>query len=396
MRINRIDLKLLIGEERPAGNADAQPQGNPIHLFPEDRRTRQRPSYGAPASGRYEEIYLELGTDSGIDGCYGPIDAVAARVIDRQFRELLMGADALAGELQWDRLFRSDRHSRHGHVMMAISVVDNALWDVRGRYFGVPVYQLLGGATRDSVPAYASVMGVSHERQQLGEVARRLRDEGYRGLKWFTSHGPGEGVAGLKKNTELAVNVREAVGDHTDIMFDAFMSWDRDFARQWLRGVEAVGPSWLEEPFGPEMVDAYRDLRSRSATRIAGGEHIYGRWEAQRWLSNEMVDVLQPDPEWCGGISEITKICTLASVRGIPVVPHGHLVHSSLHVAASQSPAVVPMMEYITLGMPIRYHFEQDPPRPVQGAFRLPERPGFGISIDVTKIVRSHVWEVGH
>lgn len=392
MRVAKVDIVSLTGDRRPAFFGDAQPQGNPIHLYAEDRKNRRYPSLRSPRSGCYEATYLSLESDDGIVGCYGPIDQPAAVVIHHQLRDILIGADVLAGQLQWDRLHRSDRHSRHGHYLMAISAVDNALWDLRGKHFGAPVHQLLGGPTREGVAAYASVMAVSHHMPHLAAAAQALCAEGYSALKWFTTFGPGDGRDGLEANIKLAVDVREAVGGRIDLMFDAFMSWDREYARRWLRGVQQVNPAWLEEPFGPDQVRAYQDLRASSGIRIAGGEHLYGRWEAFRWLDERVVDVLQPDPEWCGGLSEATKICTLASVFEIPVVPHGHLTHASLHLAASQPPWVVPMIEYITTLMPIRHHFEVHPPAPVHGVFEIPDRSGFGIEIDEARVQRRETW----
>lgn len=392
MRIDKVEIVSLFGEERPPVLGHPQPQGNPIHLYTEDREKRRYPSLRSPKSGCFEATYLRLKTDDGLTGCYGPIDGPAAVVIHTQLRDFLIGAEVLAGELQWDRLHRSDRHSRHGHYMMAISAVDNAMWDLRGKHYGVPVHQLLGGPTRDRVNAYASVMAVTHQMPELATAAQELCTEGYSALKWFTTYGPGDGMPGLRANIDLAVHLREAVGDRADLMFDAFMSWDRDYARRWLEGVRTVGPAWLEEPYGPDQAQAYRELRACSPVRIAGGEHIYGRWEAHRWLSERFVDVLQPDPEWCGGISESVKICTLASVFDIPVIPHGHLTHASLHLAASQPPWVVPMIEYITNLMPVRHHFELHPPAPVGGAFEVPVQAGFGIEIDEARVRRQQTW----
>ena len=111
-------------------------------------------------------------------------------------------------------------------------------------------------------------------------------------------------------------------------------------------------------------------------------EHFYGRWEVSQFLAAGALNVVQADPEWCGGISELVKICSLASVHDVQVIPHGHSVHAALHVIASQSPMTCPLLEYLILKMNSYYHFEKNAPRPVNGRVALTERPGFGIELD--------------
>ena len=117
-------------------------------------------------------LYLKIHTDAGVTGLYGPIDVEAAVFVDRSFRRHLIGQDPLAHEALWDRIFRADRHSRGSHYIMGLSAIDNALWDLRGRLFGLPVYRLLGGSRR-KVQAYASCLGFSQEPAALQSKARQ-------------------------------------------------------------------------------------------------------------------------------------------------------------------------------------------------------------------------------
>jgi L-alanine-DL-glutamate epimerase-like enolase superfamily enzyme len=151
--------------------------------------------------------------------------------------------------------------------------------------------------------------------------------------------------------------------------------------------------SWLEEPLMPEQTAAYRELRASTGVRIAAGEHLFGRWEAQRWLEEGLVDVLQLDPEWCGGVSELIKIGTVASLHGAPLIPHGHGLYASLHAAAALPAEVVPMVEFITTLQPRRNHFDRNFPVPSDGGFELPELPGFGIEIDEERVESERVWD---
>ncbi len=118
---------------------------------------------------------------------------------------------------------------------------------------------------------------------------------------------------------------------------------------------------------------------------MASGEHFYGRWEVHEYLKAGAVTIVQADPEWCGGITELVKICTVASLHDARVIPHGHSLHAALHVVASQSPMTCPLVENLVLKMSSYYHFEKNPPVLKGAKFALPERPGFGIELDPAK-----------
>ena len=329
---------------------------------------------------------MSIATDDGLTGLYGPIDAQTIPILNQQLRAFLMGKNPLAGELVWDQLYRSDRHARSGHFMMAISAVDNALWDLRGRYLDAPVYRLLGGADRPEVPVYASTLGRSVQPDDIAATARGFQQEGFGAQKWFLPYGPGDGNPGLAHNIELAQGLREAVGPDTRLMYDAFSSWDLPYALRWAAGVEHTRPDWLEEPFLMDQVESYTELARRTSIPIATGEHLYSRWEADRLLRAGAMRIVQADPEWCGGVSELVKICTVASLYGAQVIPHGHNLHAALHVVASQSPAVCPRGEYLYDKMQDYYHFSKFNLRPEGGRIVLPEVPGFGLDWDEDRL----------
>jgi L-alanine-DL-glutamate epimerase-like enolase superfamily enzyme len=331
-------------------------------------------------------LYLKIRSGDGLEGIYGPIDKEAAIVVDQQLRGFLNGKDPLAIEALWDQMHRSNRHARHGHFLMAISAVDNALWDLRGRYFNAPVYRLLGGPTRPSVEAYGSCLGYSLEPEKMRARAVQLKNEGFRNQKWFLAFGPGSGAEGMRKNVEMVGILRDAVGDDVELMFDAFMGWDVTYAIAWAKQVEKHRPRWIEEAFQTEKVESFAQLRRATSIPVASGEHIYGRWEAHEYMKAGALNVLQSDPEWCGGTSELVKVCTVASLYDVQVIPHGHSLHAALHVIASQSPMTCPLLEYLITKMQSYYHFEKYQLKPVQGKIALPDRPGFGIELDESKI----------
>jgi L-rhamnonate dehydratase len=387
LKIAAVEIWQVQGHREALAGADHQYQVNQLDIYDE---YRPAPYHDSPnpvtRNQSVSAYYLKIRTDSGPDGFYGPIDKEVAIVIDEQLRPFLMGKDALAQEKLWDELYRSNRHARRGHYLMAISAVDNTLWDLRGRHFGVPVYRLLGGPTRPSVEAYASCLGYSLEPERLQQRALAIKNQGFRYEKWFLAYGPGDGYEGLKKNVEVVRLLREAVGDDIELMFDVYSGWDLNYALEWARQVERYRPHWLEEATQAEKIETFAQLRRGTSIPIASGEHIQGRWEVYDYLKADALNVVQCDPEWCGGTSELVKICALASIYDVPVIPHGHSLHAALHVIASQSPAVCPMAEYLVLKMQSYYHFEKHPPAIEHAHFALPDSPGYGIEWDDAKV----------
>ncbi len=386
IRISSVEMWRVDGRRDAIRGINGQYQVQPLHVYDEYRPKTYhdgRPeSVAAPTSA----LYIKIKTDAGLEGLYGPIDKEAATVVDQQLRGFLIGKDPLAGEEMWDQMYRSNRHSRHGLFMMAISAVDNALWDLRGRYFGVPVYKLLGGPTRGSVEAYASCLGYSLEPGAALRRAQDFKARGFRYEKWFLARGPGDGPGGMVENVALVKTLREAVGDGVDLMFDSFMGWTFDYAVAWAKQVEQYRPRWMEESFPPDQMESFVQLRRSTSIPVASGEHIYGRWEAQRYLNAGALNVLQCDPEWCGGVSELVKICTVASLHDAQVIPHGHSLHAAMHVVASQPPMTCPLVEYLVLKMEYLHHFEKYPPKLDGARIALPQRPGFGIEFDPAKV----------
>jgi L-alanine-DL-glutamate epimerase-like enolase superfamily enzyme len=340
-------------------------------------------------------LYLKIRCNEGLAGLYGPIDSEAAMFVDRFFRRHLIGQDPLACEAFWDRMFRASRHSRGSHYSMGLSAVDNALWDLRGRLFGLPVYRLLGGS-RKKVRAYASCLGFSQEPSALQAKARRLKQQGYRHQKWFVrDRGPSHGPEGLEEDVKVVRLLREAVGDDVDLMFDAFWKWDLQYALAWAKRTEQYNPRWIEEPFQTANLDAFIELSRETSIPVAAGEHFYSRYDVHKFLKADAIMVVQADPEWCGGVSELVKMCTLASVHGVNVIPHGHSIHAAMHVVASRPMEVCPLVEYLIQKMSTYYDFEKHQPKPVNGILELPDRPGFGIEFDDSKIedIRPVSWK---
>jgi L-rhamnonate dehydratase len=387
LKITAVEIWELRGHAESLRGIDQQYQINPLSIY-EDLRPKPYADSPNPTlqNSAVTALYLKIKTDGDAEGFYGPIDKEVALVVDEQLRPFLIGKDALAQEELWDQLYRSNRHSRRGFFLMAISAVDNTLWDLRGRYFKTPVYRLLGGPTRSTIEAYASCLGYSLELDKVQTRAAALKKEGYRYQKWFLAYGPGDGPEGMQKNVDLVRVLRQTVGDDTELMFDVYSGWDLTYALAWAKRVEQYRPRWIEEATQAEKIDSFAQLRKGTSIPVASGEHIQGRWEVYDYLKEGALSVVQCDPEWCGGISELQKICTVASIFDVPVIPHGHSLHAALHLIASQSPAVCPLAEYLILKMRQYYHFEKNGPAPKAAHFALPDGPGFAIELDDAKV----------
>src|SRR5580658_10445975 len=199
--IAAIEIWELRGHNETVRGIDQQYQVNPLDVYDELRPAPYRDSASpTTVNAAASALYLKIVAESGLEALYGPIDKEVAIVVDEQLRPFLIGKDALAQEKLWDQMYRSNRHARRGFFLMAISAVDNALWDLRGRYFHTPVYRLLGGPTRAAIEAYASCLGYSLEPEKAQARAAQIKSEGYRYQKWFLANGPGDGPEGLRKN----------------------------------------------------------------------------------------------------------------------------------------------------------------------------------------------------
>jgi L-rhamnonate dehydratase len=166
------------------------------------------------------------------------------------------------------------------------------------------------------------------------------------------------------------------------------MGWNLDYAIAWAKQVEQYRPRWIEEAFHVDKIESFVQLRKSTSVPVASGEHFYGRWETNDYLRAGAISVVQADPEWCGGVSELVKICHIASLYDAQVIPHGHSLHAALHVVASQSPMTCPLVEFLYSKMQSYYHFEKHALQPVKGHIALPERPGFGIELDPAKALK--------
>ncbi len=390
MKITGVRLSVLEGALEHTEPFWEERLIRPIDIYPEHKLEGANWT-PRTTDGRYriEAVFVEVDTDAGVSGIGGPITVEQGTIISRQMASFAIGQDPWATERIWDSIYRSQVHGRAGAAMMALSALDCALWDLKGKLAGVPVYRLLGGPTRVEIPAYASALGYSLDSELVQERARQMVEQGYRAMKWFFRHGPADGADGVRKNLELARTLRDSVGEDVDIMLDCWMSWNVPYTIAMANRLAELRPRWLEEPM---MADKEREgcalIRQKSPVQIATGEHQYTRWGLKGLMDSGSADILQPDIYWAGGISEVFKICSIASTYDLPVVPHGHSVPATAHLIAAQPSNVCPIIEYLIKWNDIHQHFWKNPLRPVGGVIRVPDRPGMGMEIDDAKVIR--------
>jgi L-rhamnonate dehydratase len=259
--------------------------------------------------------------------------------------------------------------------------VDLALWDVLGKLRREPVYALLGGKTKDHLPVYATT--------SRPDIAKSL---GFVGAKISCAYGPAEGDRGLEKNIALFREARQKVGEDFPLMMDCFMSLTVPYALKLAKALEPVKLKWMEECLPPDNYSGYVELRQglRGTTLVTTGEHEYTRYGYRQLLEGGCADILQPDITWVGGITEARSV---ASAYDIPVVPHGSSVYSyHLQYAFTNCP----LAEYINLSpkgeniVPYFGGLFPDEPLPKDGCIHLPDRPGFGVTLDKTDLERPY------
>ncbi len=351
-------------------------QSNVIHCMPDRDETR-----------KLTQSFVEVVTDEGITGIYGAIgNAAVLRYVKELYGPVVIGLDPMAHERIWDIMFRTSPRAYAGEALFALSAIDNAIWDIKCKALGVPLYTLLGGPTREKILAYANCAGFSYEKEDVIEAVKFLKASGFQAMKWYAPYGPGSGEEGFRKNVKLCETLREAGGDQMRIMLDVWSGWDLPYAAKMLDVLKSLDFYFLEEPLMPAMTDSYITLMKNEKMPIALGENIFLRWGFKRLLDGEKNAIFQPDPEWCGGITETQKIINLISAYDSRFCMHASSTQLSLQMSLAAAPNLVDMVEYILTVAPSIQYFFKTPIVPKDGYFTLPEHViGTGHDIDENK-----------
>jgi L-alanine-DL-glutamate epimerase-like enolase superfamily enzyme len=331
-------------------------------------------------------LIVEIECDDGTVGIGNAALAPHATktTIDTYLKPLLIGTDPLDSEYIWQSMYRRTLpFGRKGIGMVAMSAVDLAVWDAKGKILKQPVFKLLGGRTKPSLPVYASRL-YSQPTDTLAAEAKAYADEGFKAVKLRFGWGPKDGLEGMHKNVALVEAAREAVGDGVDIMADCYMGWTVEYARRMLRLLEPYNMRWVEEPVISDDLAGYAELRALGHVAISGGEHEYTLHGFRQALDLKAYDIVQFDVNRVGGITAAQKITDLCEAYDIPVIPHAGQMHN-YHISMSSYAA--PISEYfpkvpVEVGNELFWYIFDGEPVAENGHVNLSdEAPGFGLTL---------------
>jgi L-alanine-DL-glutamate epimerase-like enolase superfamily enzyme len=358
-------------------------------------------------------LLVEVETDEGLVGLgeaahFGGPMASTAQVIEHELRNYLIGQDPRQVEMLWERMHRrAYKHARGGIVIAAISGIDIALWDLRGKMAGMPLWQLLGGY-RKRVPAYATG-GFYAEGKGIKELAREMESyvkHGFRAVKMKVGRNPGVEMSPLRvmddrgqcevslsDDIERVAAVREAIGPDVKLMVDANGAWDVMTAVKMGRALEPYDIYWYEEPVWPDDVAGSVEVASKVNIAIAGYETCsYGIVDFNDYIKARAVHFVQPDVAWAGGLTESLKIAHMAQAANMPIAPHIHgsavAVAAAVHLLGavrngSMAETVYPAHALMTELVKEPFNVDR------KGEIELPDTPGLGIELD-PKVVKKY------
>jgi len=303
--------------------------------------------------------------------------------IDRYLAPLVVGHDPFDSAYLWEKMYRiTHAWGRRGVGMTVISAVDIAIWDLKGKLAGKPVFKLLGGRTKDAIPCYYSKL-YADNIDAMQQEAQQWLDNGFTMFKSRFGYGPKDGTRGVTENLKRVEAVREVVGYDCDLMLEAYMGWNLDYTRRMLPKLEKYEPRWLEEPVIAEDVNGYAEL-NKGPIPISGGEHEFGLIGCADLLRKGAVSVLQYDTNRVGGITAAQKINAVAEAFQVPVIPHAGQMHN-YHLTMAN--ANCPISEYfpvfdVEVGNELFYYVFKGDPDAVDGFLQLDDDlPGLGIEI---------------
>jgi len=334
-------------------------------------------------------IFVKVSTGTGLEGVGEAFNTLKDKATEEAVHYLahwLIGEDPLRIEHLWQTMYRCSRFPLGTIEMAALSSMEQALWDIAGKHFGTPVYNLLGGACRDKVRAYTHAGGRTPE--ELAQSALSLTRRGYTALKFvpFPDNYPQLSENELIKGTAARVKaVRESVGEDVDVCLDIHgMIFSPALAVRVAKILEEYRPFFLEEPLLHDNMEAWRGLSAKVDMPLATGERLFTRYGFRKTLERQIVDIIQPDPCACGGILETKKIAAMAETYYVYVAPHNPLgpVATAVctHIDASTPNFLI--QEHIPDDKPPRSEVVMEPLKVEDGYLKLPTKPGLGIELN--------------
>ncbi|WP_391571321.1 galactonate dehydratase [Cohnella sp.] len=350
-------------------------------------------------------LFLKIETDEGISGWGEPIIEGKARTVQAAVEELsgyLIGRNPLDIEDHWQTMYRGGFYRGGPILMSAIAGIDQALWDIKGKFHQAPIYQLMGGACRNRMKVYSWIGG--DRPSDVGEAALLAQAAGFKAVKMNATEEL-QYVDTHEKIDEVLARVaavREAVGPHFGIGIDFHGRVHKPMAKILAKELESYRPLFIEEPVLPENNEALREIARASQIPIATGERMFSRWDFKHLLSDGYVDIIQPDVSHAGGITECKKIASMAEAYDVALAPHCPLgpialaaclqVDATCHNAFIQEQSLGihynqgnDLLDYVADSSVFAY---------TDGYVAIPNGPGLGIEIDEAHVRK--MAEVGH
>lgn len=350
-------------------------------------------------------LFLKVETDEGIAGWGEPIVEGKAETVQTAVHEMedyLIGRDPMRIEDLWQTLYRAGFYRGGPVLMSAISGIDQALWDIKGKYFGAPVYQLLGGACRNKMQVYSWIAG--DRPSDIEQAARTAKANGFRAIKMNVTEELMY-IDSFRKVDEAVQRVaaaRRVLGNDFGIGLDFHGRVHKSMAKVLAKELEPYHPMFIEEPVLPQNNEALKEIAKHSSIPIATGERMFSRWDFKHVLADGIVDIVQPDLSHAGGITECKKIASMAEAYDVAFAPHCPLgpiaLASCLQVDATCHNAFIQeqslgihynqgndLLDYLKDASVFEYK---------DGYVRIPDRPGLGIEIDEEVVKKAA--ETGH
>lgn len=352
-------------------------------------------------------LFLKITTDEGIVGWGEPViegKAATVKAAVHEFMQQLMGENPLNIEDHWNMMYRSSFYRGGPILMSAISGIDQALWDIKGKYYNAPVHELMGGACRHSMKVYSWIGG--DRPIDTSNAAKKAYENGFSSIKMNATEELQyiDSFDKIESVVERVAGIREAVGNNLGIGIDFHGRVHRPMAKVLAKELEQFNPMFIEEPVLSENIEAIREMSQTTSIPIALGERLYSRWDFKPILESGYVDVIQPDLSHAGGITECKKIISMAEAYDVGAAPHCPLgpiaLASCLQVDATCHNSFIQEQSlgiHYNKGSDILDYiknkevFEFD-----NGYVKIPKGPGLGVEIDedlVRKMAeKGHDW----
>ena len=350
-------------------------------------------------------LFLKIETDEGIVGWGEPIIEGKAATVKAAVDELMQGLmdkDPMDIEHHWNNMYRGGFYRGGPILMSAISGIDQALWDIKGKYFNAPIYQLIGGKAKDKMKVYSWIGG--DRPDDIGNAAKAAKEQGFTAVKMNATDEMQylDSYKKIERVLERVAALREAVGMELEVGIDFHGRLHKPMAKVLAKELEQYHPMFIEEPVLPENNEALKEIAQHTSIPIATGERMFSRWQFKKLLADGYIDIIQPDLSHAGGITECKKIISMAEAYDVAAAPHCPLgpialaaclqVDATCHNAFIQEQSLG--IHYNTSNDLLDYLQDASVFKYDNGFVNIPSAPGLGITINEEKVIE--MAKIGH